>query len=157
MLILFDHGTPRGLARALPGHTVITARARGWDRLNNGAFVDGGGGSRGRSLAHYGPQDSLSAEPHRPEDCHRCFGGYYEVVTRTIASGAHRRPGERVHTGQLYRGGHPVRVRNANSRHPEYPEGYQELGEGGRPRSATAAGGARLGARRQTCAIQPGA
>jgi hypothetical protein len=39
MLILFDHGTPRGLARALPGHTVITARARGWDRLNNGALL----------------------------------------------------------------------------------------------------------------------
>jgi hypothetical protein len=35
MLILFDHGAPRGLARALPGHTIITARARGWDRLNN--------------------------------------------------------------------------------------------------------------------------
>jgi hypothetical protein len=27
MLILFDHGTPRGLARALPGHTVTEARA----------------------------------------------------------------------------------------------------------------------------------
>lgn len=40
MLILFDHGTPRGLARALPGHTVITARARGWDRLNNGALLN---------------------------------------------------------------------------------------------------------------------
>jgi hypothetical protein len=26
MLILFDHGTPRGLARALPGHTVTTDR-----------------------------------------------------------------------------------------------------------------------------------
>ena len=39
MLILFDHGAPRGLARALPGHTVITARARGWDRLNNGALL----------------------------------------------------------------------------------------------------------------------
>jgi hypothetical protein len=39
MRILFDHGTPRGLARALPGHTVLTARARGWDRLNNGALL----------------------------------------------------------------------------------------------------------------------
>lgn len=25
MLILFDHGTPRGLARVLEGHTVVTA------------------------------------------------------------------------------------------------------------------------------------
>jgi hypothetical protein len=39
MLILFDHGAPRGLARALAGHTVITAKARGWDRLNNGALL----------------------------------------------------------------------------------------------------------------------
>jgi hypothetical protein len=39
MLILFDHGAPRGLARALPGHTVITAWARGWDRLDNGALL----------------------------------------------------------------------------------------------------------------------
>jgi hypothetical protein len=40
MLILFDHGTPRGLARALPGHTVTEAKARGWDRLNNGDLLD---------------------------------------------------------------------------------------------------------------------
>jgi len=34
MLVLFDHGTPRGLARALPDHAaVVTAKARGWDRL----------------------------------------------------------------------------------------------------------------------------
>jgi hypothetical protein len=39
MLILFDHGTPRGLARALPGHTVTEAKARGWDRLNNGNLL----------------------------------------------------------------------------------------------------------------------
>ena len=41
MLILFDHGTPRGLARALPGHTVTEAKARGWDRLNNGDLLKG--------------------------------------------------------------------------------------------------------------------
>jgi hypothetical protein len=39
MLVLFDHGTPRGLARALPDHAVVTAKARGWDRLNNGALL----------------------------------------------------------------------------------------------------------------------
>ena len=39
MRILFDHGTPRGIARALADHTVITAYARGWDRLNNGALL----------------------------------------------------------------------------------------------------------------------
>jgi hypothetical protein len=40
MRILFDHGTPKGLARALPGHTIITAQARGWDKLNNGALLN---------------------------------------------------------------------------------------------------------------------
>jgi hypothetical protein len=40
MLILFDHGTPKGLARALSGHIVITAQSRGWDRLTNGALLD---------------------------------------------------------------------------------------------------------------------
>jgi hypothetical protein len=39
MLILFDHGTPACLARALPLHRVITAQASGWDRLNNGALL----------------------------------------------------------------------------------------------------------------------
>lgn len=39
MLILFDHGTPRGLAHALTGHTAITAYAKGWDRLSNGALL----------------------------------------------------------------------------------------------------------------------
>jgi hypothetical protein len=39
MLILFDHGTPQGLARPLPNHTIITAKAKGWDRLNNGALL----------------------------------------------------------------------------------------------------------------------
>jgi hypothetical protein len=40
MLILFDHGTPRGLIRALPEHTVMTAQSRGWDRLSNGALLN---------------------------------------------------------------------------------------------------------------------
>ena len=40
MLILFDHGTPKGLIRALPGHTVHTAQAKGWDTLSNGALLN---------------------------------------------------------------------------------------------------------------------
>jgi hypothetical protein len=39
MLILFDHGTPRSIARWLHGHTVVEATARGWDRLANGALL----------------------------------------------------------------------------------------------------------------------
>jgi hypothetical protein len=40
MLILFDHGTLKGLARTLTGHTIITTQARGWDKLNNGALLN---------------------------------------------------------------------------------------------------------------------
>ena len=40
MLILFDHGTPKGLARALSDHTIDTAQAKGWDTLGNGALLN---------------------------------------------------------------------------------------------------------------------
>ena len=40
MLVLFDHGTPKGLARTLVGHTVHTAQSRGWDTLSNGALLN---------------------------------------------------------------------------------------------------------------------
>ena len=39
MLILFDHGTPRSIARYLRDHTVVEAMARGWDQLSNGALL----------------------------------------------------------------------------------------------------------------------
>jgi len=39
MLILFDHGAPRGVARALRGHSIVTALARGWDKLTNGLLL----------------------------------------------------------------------------------------------------------------------
>src|ERR1035438_2224948 len=40
MLILFDNGTPRGLARLLAGYTVEEARGRGWEELKNGELID---------------------------------------------------------------------------------------------------------------------
>jgi hypothetical protein len=40
VLVLFDHGTPKGLARALSGHTIQTAQAKGWDTLSNGALLN---------------------------------------------------------------------------------------------------------------------
>src|SRR3954469_14396635 len=39
MLILFDNGTPRGLARFLAGHSVEEARSRGWEELSNGDLI----------------------------------------------------------------------------------------------------------------------
>jgi len=40
VLVLFDHGTPKGLARALSAHTIHTAQSKGWDTLSNGALLD---------------------------------------------------------------------------------------------------------------------
>jgi hypothetical protein len=39
VLVLFDHGTPKGRARALSEHTAHTAQSRGWDTLSNGALL----------------------------------------------------------------------------------------------------------------------
>ena len=39
MLILFDHGTPRGLLPSLSKHSVTTAKAQGWERLVNGLLL----------------------------------------------------------------------------------------------------------------------
>ena len=39
MLILFDHVTPRGVAQALVGHTVVRASDRGWNTLSNGELI----------------------------------------------------------------------------------------------------------------------
>ena len=36
MRVLFDNGTPRGVASALTNHTVEETRAHGWDTLRNG-------------------------------------------------------------------------------------------------------------------------
>lgn len=39
MRILFDHGTPSGIAESLLGHEVTEARERGWDKISNGALL----------------------------------------------------------------------------------------------------------------------
>jgi hypothetical protein len=39
VLILLDNNVPRGLARALTGHTVTEARERGWATLMNGDLL----------------------------------------------------------------------------------------------------------------------
>ncbi|MGP8247430.1 MAG: DUF5615 family PIN-like protein [Bryobacteraceae bacterium] len=40
MRILFDHGTPSGIARRLAGHSVTEARERGWDKVSNGDLLN---------------------------------------------------------------------------------------------------------------------
>ncbi len=66
MLILFDHGTPKGLARALPGHTVVKAQARGWDRLQM-AHCSRSQNSELSSIADNREQNPLPAEPCRTQ------------------------------------------------------------------------------------------
>jgi hypothetical protein len=39
MLILFDHGTPSGIAGSLSGHKITEARERGWDGISNGELL----------------------------------------------------------------------------------------------------------------------
>ena len=39
MRILFDHGTPSGIAGSLSSHEVTEARDRGWDRVSNGDLL----------------------------------------------------------------------------------------------------------------------
>lgn len=39
MRILFDHGTPSGIARQLTGHEVTEAIDCGWDRISNGELL----------------------------------------------------------------------------------------------------------------------
>jgi hypothetical protein len=40
MRVLFDNGTPRGVAAALTEHIVEEARSHGWDSLGNGELLD---------------------------------------------------------------------------------------------------------------------
>jgi hypothetical protein len=40
MRILFDHGTPSGIAASLSGHEVTEAREHGWDTLSNGELLN---------------------------------------------------------------------------------------------------------------------
>lgn len=42
MMVLFDNGTPRGLAKFLADHTVEEARAHGWEELKNGELIEAG-------------------------------------------------------------------------------------------------------------------
>jgi hypothetical protein len=39
MRVLFDHGTPSGIAASLSGHAVTEAIERGWDRISNGDLL----------------------------------------------------------------------------------------------------------------------
>jgi hypothetical protein len=62
MLILFDHGTPRGVARSLVGHIVVKAKDRGWDKLSNGNLLAAAEQAGFDLLLTAGQEHALSAE-----------------------------------------------------------------------------------------------
>jgi hypothetical protein len=66
VLVLFDHGTPKGLALVLSEHTVYTAQSKGWDRLDNGRAAERGRRGGLRFGAHNRPADPLPAESETP-------------------------------------------------------------------------------------------
>jgi hypothetical protein len=39
MRVLFDHGTPTGIAAILSGHEITEAIEGGWDRISNGELL----------------------------------------------------------------------------------------------------------------------
>lgn len=45
MRVLFDNGTPRGLAAFLAGHSVEEARLHGWEELANGDLIEAAEGA----------------------------------------------------------------------------------------------------------------
>ena len=90
MLILFDHGTPKGLVRALSGHTVHTAQSKGWDTLSNGALLNAAEEAGFELLPttdrHIRYQQNLRVRriaPRRPDR-------YHQVVARSATCRAHR-------------------------------------------------------------------
>jgi len=104
MLVLFDHGTPRGLARVLSNHTVITAQARGWDRLTNGVLLN---------AAEEAEFDLLPTTDRRIRYQQNLAGrriaiivlaGSTKMDSGAKASGAHRRRGQHRYAGQLFSG-----------------------------------------------------
>ena len=100
MLVLFDNGTPRTLARYLiDRHTITEARSRGCEELENGELLDEAEAGL-RSAGHDRQKSQLSAEPCAPQNSH-C-----RVRKRTLdrppsACGAEYRSGKRGETRQL--------------------------------------------------------
>ena len=108
MRILFDHGTPSGLARSLTGHSVTEAiervgrefqTANCWPKL------------KGRALSYsYDRQKyPLPAEPEGPENSHHC-AWQFSVAHGATARRPHCSRREGRYTRQLCRGGNPVQI-----------------------------------------------
>jgi hypothetical protein len=89
MHILFDHGTPRGLAPFLTEHRVTTALAMGWDRLSNGQLLSAAEERGFELLMTTDPGDSLPTESGVQNDLSHRPHRQHNVVARQIGKCIH--------------------------------------------------------------------
>jgi predicted nuclease of predicted toxin-antitoxin system len=95
MLVLFDNGTPRTLARYLIDHHAVTeARARGWDELENGELL---------TVAEAAGFEVLVTTDKNISYQQSLTGRKIAVVVLGQGRCADRRRRERCGPGQLYR------------------------------------------------------
>ena len=99
MLVLFDNGTPRTLARFLIDHHMVTeSRARGWEELENGELLNEAEAAGFEVLV---TTTTISAISRILQAARLRLSYWVRVGCRSGASG---------HPRQLCRGGHPLRV-----------------------------------------------
>ena len=100
MRVLFDNGTPRGVADALSGHAVEEARLHGWDNLRNGELLDAAEAvqfdvflTTDRNIRYQPAQRSTAASPKlrfpRTElpQYGRCLRSVRSVISRDTRGG----------------------------------------------------------------------
>jgi hypothetical protein len=111
MLVLFDNGTPRTLARYLIDHHAVTeARARGWDELENGALLNAAEAAGFDVLVTTDKNLSYQQNLSGRKIAIVVLGqGQWSLIKARVSEVvAHRR--DRCRAWQLYAGGNSVRV-----------------------------------------------
>jgi hypothetical protein len=110
MRILFDHVTPRGIARFLASHTVTKAKDRGWDTLTNGDLLAEAERAGFEVLLtadkNMRYQQNLYGPAHSP-----CGVEHAAMAAGSLAPRHHCRCRECRYARQLCRGDHPLRVK----------------------------------------------
>jgi hypothetical protein len=110
MLVLFDNGTPRTLARHLIAHHAVTeARARGWGELENGDLLNEAEAAGFDVLVTTDKNLSYQQNLAGRKIAVVVLGQGRWTLIKPLC-GAGRCDGERGDTGQLRRGGNPVRL-----------------------------------------------
>ena len=85
MRILFDHGTPAGIARFLAEHQVTEAIAHGRDRISNGELLAKAEAAGFELLLTTDKKNPLPTECDRPENIY-CGAGQFGMAHGEEAS-----------------------------------------------------------------------